>query len=416
MAVNTEQTPSRRKVICGAVGVATGGGLLASSRSVSAQATGSLIFKSMDSDSSISNYSADLEFYFTETDSVFTDTHSDSGAQEYDLSNLPETGPFIVYVDPSDTTYATARKYAPGADVDTDIYIRESATSTYNVQFQLNDFTGSFPKEDTILRVERSVNDQYVEIESDYFGATAEFEVDLETETRHRLSIYNPDNNEERFLGVITPNTDQLYTLDIRPERVKIIEEGEPLISVDPATRTLSEGSSSSVTISVDERDAELDEWTAIITYEKDGSSTELYNQTHANTTTEISPTLNLDNRSGGRVNVSVDAVTMDGTSSSKGALYRVREFIDHNRSLLAVLSTWGDEFGTQDATTFIAVLGSVLITGGAANYMRVSKEALGGIALLSLLGFAVIGWAPYTLIFACTVTYATMWALRRGL
>ena len=57
----------------------------------------------------------------------------------------------------------------------------------------------------------------------------------------------------------------------------------------------------------------------------------------------------------------------------------------------------------------------SLLVTAGVAS-VSTSADVMGRTALLSVTGFAILGWVPFTLLFAASVGFGAVIVLRRGI
>ncbi|RDZ39431.1 hypothetical protein C5B91_20135 [Haloferax sp. Atlit-10N] len=102
-------------------------------------------------------------------------------------------------------------------DQSTAYLLPENASSVYN-EFQLNDNTNEFGTSETILYIERPIEDngslEWRTVTGDYFGSDGVFKTTLERDQRYRLIIENTDG-DRRELGSYIASTDTSATLSV---------------------------------------------------------------------------------------------------------------------------------------------------------------------------------------------------------
>lgn len=190
------------------------------------------IFNESAPDQKVTNAEVTLRFF---DDDTIIERTTNTG--EIDLDDLPVGGEMVVVA--SADTYYTRRAYIGSIYEQQEIYLLNSSISTASVVFTLDDRTGNFPPDQTVLRVQRPLtkdfdgdgNDEtrYQTIAGDYFGATGAFPVDLVTNTRYRLTVEN-DEGDLRTLGSYTATGDAAETLQIGQVTFGESQSGDPVM------------------------------------------------------------------------------------------------------------------------------------------------------------------------------------------
>jgi hypothetical protein len=131
------------------------------------------------------------------------------------LTNLPVHDPMLVTVE-SQGNYKR-RIFLKSIYQQSSIYLLDNESTANTVRFTLDDKTGQFPQDDSILFITRPVSDdqstQYQIVASSQFGVEG-FTEDLESGTRYRLLIEGP-SGQQRVLGAFTPAADETVPLTI---------------------------------------------------------------------------------------------------------------------------------------------------------------------------------------------------------
>jgi len=358
----------------------------------------------------VDNETVDLEFYFDNGETANRTTSNG----EVDMSGLPAGEPFVVVAQANG--FHPRRIYLSGLDQEGEMYLLPTSKEYVDLTFDLEDFTGDYRSENTVMKIQRSLNGEYKTIEGDYFGATGQFTSQLRYNTRHRLILLNTETGQERNLGTITPTNSGLQTVQVTGSDTILLGDTGPSISIGPQVRALPATQGASVTAEIG-GDAEIEEWTLTATHIHDGTSETLLQQTYSGDKTSASPSFNLTDRSG-TVRIEVEVTTADGTTMTRTAVYTIREHYQTDNSLFDALKDAvnllpGDGEGTPK---LLAAIFTVIITASAARTMALSPEGAGVVALLCVAGFAVIGWLAMDVVFAGAVTGVTMLAIRRGI
>ncbi len=139
------------------------------------------------------------------------------------LENFPIDEPIIVRANASG--YYTRTAVIEDVFAQNSMYLLNSSNATYLVRFDLRDPTGSFPRDDTVLFVERDLNRSgnvtWQVIAGDNFGVQG-IPTNLVQGERYRLRIKNLETGQANVIGSYTA---------IQSETV-VIEAGESSINV----------------------------------------------------------------------------------------------------------------------------------------------------------------------------------------
>lgn len=151
------------------------------------------------------------------------------------LEGLPVDEQFIATVRANDTSEFTYRRIVVDSLIETqDVYLLNRSEPNSEIIYQLDDPTGEFPPEDTVLYVEKPITKdfdgdgtnetRYETIAGDVFGASAQFPVVLQQDTRYRLRVES-DSGSTRILGAYSVTGDAVEPLQI--QRVQLGGEQE---------------------------------------------------------------------------------------------------------------------------------------------------------------------------------------------
>lgn len=355
---------------------------------------------------------ATLEFYFGSNQDTIVERDASDGT--VNMTGLPVDQSFIVLADAEG--YHPRRIYVDSLFQSEQIYLLNESSEYVDVTFDLEDFTGDFPEADTVLKVQRNINGSWQTVQGDFFGATGQWTGQLSFNTRHRLILLNTETGQERNVGSFTPTSSGVQTIRVLDSETEI-EEGGVQVSVEPSTRTLP-ATETSVGVDVRANAAEINQWSVTVTYENGSTTQTLYDQTMQGPDGgSVSPALNLSGMDGGEVIVDVTIETADGETRSQRVTFRVAEYYDHDGSLFGVAGGAAAALGVGDgALTFLAVVIVLLVTAGVGRVLPASTEFVGATALLITAVFGVLGWVPWTLVVALTITYGALFAIWRGL
>jgi hypothetical protein len=332
------------------------------------------------------------------------------------MTGLPIDESFVVVADAEG--YLPRRVFVESLYQQQDVYLLPESQVYVEKIYELSDYTGLFPSSETVLKIQRGINGSWQTVQGDLFGATGGFEAQLRSNTRHRLVLLNTVTGERRILGRVTPISSGAEEIEVHSRSDISLSRIGPVVSVEPQVRSLEAADGQSVTISVDPLSANVTSWNYTVTLVNE-SGQYILNQSQQTEPGSVSPTLALDNQSDGRVTVSFGWETSDGRSNVRTEEYSIVAQYDNRFSLLSGLNRVPNSLSGPDAgaaTTMIALLFSLFGAAAVSTTFQASTEGVGLVALGGLAIFSVVGWVPYGVVFAVTVAWVALVAVRRGL
>jgi hypothetical protein len=165
-----------------------------------------------------------VRFYGLSSDQVITRYASDGTV---DLAGLPVDERFVVTVSDNQTDRWTYRRIVIDSIYEqSEVYLLNESQPHSQILFQLDDPTGQFPPDETLLYIERPLTydfdgdgtneTQYRVIAGDTFGSTAQFPVILQTDERYRIRVETVDGSSSRILGAYSVYGDATEPLQIK--------------------------------------------------------------------------------------------------------------------------------------------------------------------------------------------------------
>ncbi|MFW5949421.1 MAG: hypothetical protein ACOCSD_07485 [Halolamina sp.] len=334
-----------------------------------------------------------------------------------DMEGLDPTASFVAVAKADG--YADRRIFIDSLYETQEVYLLNESADSVSVEYELEDFSGDYPQAETVMVVEKNINGEWTPIQGDFFGSTGDYEAQLLRDTRHRMRVVNVETGEERVVGAFTPQQSAVETVTILPDGSTSLDRGIEQIHAQPAIGSIGATDGAEFGVDIEEGDQEITSWGIEIVLMNDDDETTLDTRNGSGTGTE---TFNLDltDEDGGTVMAVVDYETPEQNGTVR-LTREVRENYAGAEGLLGGLITIGDGLGADDdsgpsnASMMAALFVSLLVTGSVARVSQ-SADVMGISALLSVAGFAVLGWVPMSLLFAATVGFGTMVALRRGI
>ncbi|MDB2226194.1 hypothetical protein PM023_16225 [Halorubrum ezzemoulense] len=334
-----------------------------------------------------------------------------------DMEGLDPTVSFVAVANADG--YANRRIFVDSLYETQELYLLNESADSVAVEYELEDFSGNYPQAETVMVVERNINGEWTPIQGDFFGATGKFEAQLLRDTRHRMRVVNIETGEERVAGAVTPQQSAVETVTILPDGSITVDQGLEQIHAQPALGSIPAAQAAEFGVDIQAGDQEITSWSIEIRLMENTTETTLATRNGTGTGVE---TFNLDltGADGGTVMAVVDY----NTANSSGTVRLSREIRANYagaEGLLGGLITIGDglgagtDSGPSSASMMAALFVSLLITGGVAR-VSTSADVMGISALVSVAGFAILGWVPMSLLFAATVGFGAMIALRRGI
>lgn len=151
--------------------------------------------------------------FYSEDGQTIIERSDDNQDGNISLSGLPNTE-FVVTIEA--TGYYDRRVFIESIYDQENIYLLNTSDhgDAVDTTFVYEDRTGSFPPDETALRVQRAVdpdndsNFTWQTVAGDYWGAAGEFPFTGEYQARYRIVIENTDTNSQRILGTHIPTSD----------------------------------------------------------------------------------------------------------------------------------------------------------------------------------------------------------------
>lgn len=186
----------------------------------------------------VNDTDSEVTVTFFASDEVFERTTSDGVV---DLSGLPDEQ-LIVSVDADG--YVTRQAIIDSITDQQTVYVLNESADTVDIRFRLEDPTGQFTEEDSLLFVERPIQRNnttiYRTIAADEIGQGG-YPVTLENDQRYRLILRNEQGNERVLTGFVT-QTSETVTLEVESIEYQFDPDDQPYkwtASYDNETATI---------------------------------------------------------------------------------------------------------------------------------------------------------------------------------
>ncbi|MGZ0745723.1 hypothetical protein [Haloparvum sp. AD34] len=368
----------------------------------------------------VDNVPVEIQFYFEGEEDLIVTRNATNGT--INMTGLPVDQSFVVVAQDDSGDYYDRRIFVESLFETQSIYLLNKSEAAVDQRFELQDYSGDYPKEKSVLLVQRSINDTWKTVEGDRFGATGEFPTTLAKDQRHRLIVLNVETGEREEVGHITPTTDSLKTVKITSDQSIVLEPIEPVVLFAPSTNSVPAIKNASIKGEIRNKSVEFDSWSIDIIAQNGttGTNTTLYNETFQSATGgSVSPKVDLRNYTNGTLYVVMSYTAADGRTGNVTKVYDIDQHFANQYSALSVvdkISGQIDPSSRESIKTLIAVLATALLTTGAAASMGMSPELSGLTATASLAAFGLIGWIPYSLVTAAVFTMLAFGGLRRGI
>jgi hypothetical protein len=372
------------------------------------------VYRESENSTTITNATVTIRFYPVGDDEGQVVTRSTTDAT-INMSGLPGDQPFVAVANVSG--YESRRIFIRSLFEQQRMYLLNDSVDSAETIFQVRDYTGRFPPDNTVLEIRRPVNGSWKTISGDYFGASAQYPATLEVGARYRLRLYNPETGATRPLGTYQPIVAQTQTIEVSPESGIDDLGGLPVASIGPQTRRVPALNDSQITAQLSEgQNATVEFWRVTVT----ANGTELVNETYPADTREASITADLGPYAGEQVDVRVVSTLEDGETVLSGtATLQAYDSPTHDLALLALITDFVGLAapGTAGAlTSFLATAVTIFVMAGLSTQLAVSGETTALVGVLTLAGFSVVGWIGYDVVFVAGASVVALAALRRGL
>jgi hypothetical protein len=362
----------------------------------------------------IDNATVSLKFYY-ENPVKIEERTTTNGTVSFD--NLPIDRPFVVIADAEG--YTPRRIYVESLIQAESIYLVPESKQSVTTRFQLQDFSGEYPDGVTVLKVQRAINGSWQTVEGDFFGASGGFASNLRYNVRHRLILLNTRTGQSEPIGPFTPIADETVTLTIETDGTLTLDRGGPQVIIEPQVRQVRATSDAQIAARVLNNSAGVTAWDVTMTYRNDSTTAVIAQTSRTTDGGTFAPTLDLTDRAGGEVEVVVEYTLQSGATGQTNATFIVAQDYQNQYALLTVLGGVGDHFPNRHASTVlsgIAIFVSVLASLAVAGTFRTSSAVVGLVAVVSLAGFALIGWVGYGPVFVSGAGWVALVGLRRGI
>lgn len=361
----------------------------------------------------VDNATVTLRFFFESGDDLIVTRETSDGT--VDFQGLPVDRPFVVVAEADG--YRDRRIYVPSLFDTESVYLLPDEAEFTSPIFDIQDFTGSFPDSETVLRIERPLNGSWQTVQADFFGAAGEVPAQLEFNVRHRLTLVNTETGETRRLGTYTPLEAGVKQIRVTPDSAIVVSPDNVQVQIAPSITTLEATNDTSVNVSLTDPTGEIETWNVSVSWQNETSSEVLYEQTTAG---PVQPTLNLSQFETGNVTVLVEWASPSGGQGIESKSYRLRIPMENQYSLLHIVSSTLPGMLPSSSwsafSTMLALAVSIFVATAAASQIPMSTEMVGLVAVASLAGFSIIGFVGYEMVFVGGVGLVTMSMLRRGL
>lgn len=331
-------------------------------------------------------------------------------------AGFPVSEPFIVVAE-SDG-YLDRRIFVQNVYETQDLYLLNESLAHVETIFQIEDYTGRFPPEDTVLEVQRGINGSWTTVLGDYFGANDQFEAQIRFNTRHRLVLVNAETGERRVLGTYTPLTSAQETISVSPSGDLGLPDEHPTVSFSPSARTLPDENGVAVSSTISAGTMDLQNWSVSMYHiDPSGTNTTLFSEAGADADGgSKEATLALAGLEGG-VKVVTGYTFSNGAKGSQVATYRLAEGTTRSMTLLDGIVGMVALVPGQNASevlTLTAMILTIVGTAAVGTAFRMSTEGMGAVTVLLVGAFSILGWLPYSLLFTVLVLFGSLMLLRR--
>jgi len=313
------------------------------------------IFSETEPDQLISqDVSIRVRFFIGEGEETVVEREATGGTVS--LEGLPVDQQFIATVRTNDTSEFTYRRIVVDSLIETqDVYLLNRSEPNSEIIYQLDDPTGEFPPEDTVLYVEKPITKdfdgdgtnetRYETIAGDVFGASAQFPVVLQQDTRYRLRVES-DSGSSRILGAYSVTGDAVEPLQI--QRVQLQDDADAGASLSAVI----EGEGANRQLAVRYQDLEGE--TTVVEYRVVNELTgEVYVENTTREAQEFADLYSVPANASQEISYGVEYTIERSSSSSSGTVYagelpgiadrfNIGENVQLVLSILAVLSTMG--------------------------------------------------------------------------
>lgn len=333
------------------------------------------------------------------------------------MAGLAAADPVVVQL--SADGYVTRRTAFEDARGNKTAYLLNTSATTVQPSFRLRDFAGRHPPENTLLLVQRDINEQWTTVAGDYFGSVNRVSTPLLADERYRLVVVNTETGNRRPVGTFAATSNELLDVVIRQGAIEI-EGLPPLVRYTPGTGSLPATDPAGFSLDLTPRSSTIYSWSVDIDLvQPDGTRSDLASTSRSTNGGTYDPSLNLTDENGSTVVVETSWTTADGTSGSTVRNYSVRRPVTNPHALLPALASINGRLPSQHVEpfqAFVSIALAILGTAAVATRVPLSTEALGGVTVAILAVFGILAWLQYAVVFVAIVTWLAFAGVRRGI
>jgi len=155
------------------------------------------IFNESAPNQKIDNSTVTVDFFY-ESGGNYTSVERNTTDGVIDLSGLPVHRPLVAKAETD--KYRDRRIFLGSLYEQQSLYLLPENETATQTRFKLQDFSGEFPQDTTVLKVQRTLTFRYETVLGDFFGASGSFPGELHFNKRHRLILVNTETGETRDL------------------------------------------------------------------------------------------------------------------------------------------------------------------------------------------------------------------------
>jgi len=368
-----------------------------------------------DTDTKIKDVEVEIRFFAQGTDGAESVTTRTTSNGQVDMTGLPDNESFVVTA--TADGWVDRSIFVDNLFEQQNVYLLNESEQSVTKVFDYQDFSGEFGQRDTVLKIQRPIDGQFVTVQGDVIGATGEYRATMEQGERHRIVLLNRRTGETRVEGNFQPVTSGQQSIEIYSRNEIEITNIGPILQFTPSTGAVRAAETTFET-TARERNSAVSELSVTVFERENGQLTELASES-ISSSGEVSQTVNLTNKDSSTAAVKISYELEDGTTGTRWQNYSIREQFNNQHSLLTVLGDFGGVLPSSSLNAFqttTAVFISLLLSAVAGSRARLSSEGFGVVFVSALAGWSVIGWVGYGLVFASGVTLGALVMLRRGI
>jgi hypothetical protein len=365
----------------------------------------------------IDSATVQIEFYFrngTGPAKIVTRTTSTGVVN---MTGLPTDQPFIVVA--SADNFTDRRIFVQSLTETQRVYLLPESATSVPVTFNIEDYSGNFPQDDSVLLVQRGINGTWQTVLGDYFGANGQFPAEVQKGARYRLVLYNVETGQDRVVGTYTPLSAGAQTVSVSPSGDVEVEGLDPTVAIQPDINVVPAQNNTEFAVTVDQRSATVQNWSVSLEYVPEaGANQTLWSFASSANGGSASKTLDLTGKNGTLVmDVRFNA---GGVVDSVSHTFRLQWAPDgFSYSLLGTLTSALPTLLPADDweafSTVFALVVTILATAALSYSTGTTSEMAGGAAVLMLAGWSMVGFIGYGVVFVSGVSWMGFAALRRG-